>query len=74
MIRYAAIGFLALILSSSHTWAQTLKETPYFATAVADGTLPPVTERVPATPSVVAVKSLGRQGGQMRMLMGRSIK
>jgi len=49
-----------------------LIETPIFAERVASGELPPVVERVPNEPSVAEMKTLGRQGGRIRLLMGRA--
>jgi peptide/nickel transport system substrate-binding protein len=50
-------------------------ETPMFADDVAGGKLPPVAERLPASPAVVKLDgeelSSGRHGGEMRMLVGR---
>ena len=50
-------------------------ETPFFAREVADGTLPPRTERLPETPRVIDPRetggTLGRHGGAMRWLMGK---
>ena len=50
------------------------EETPYFAERVASGKLPPVAERVPQEPRVVALtapgKSIGKPGGTLRLLMG----
>ena len=54
--------------------ALTLIETPMFEDAVKAGRLPPVAERLPATPSVVALsgeRQAGRHGGDLRMLIGR---
>ena len=49
-------------------------ETPYFAAQVADGSLPPVAERLPKTPRVIDLPAMGREtgnpGGTWRMLMG----
>ena len=53
-----------------------LQETPMFTAAVASGDLPPVEARIPKRPSVVGFlspnQSIGRNGGQMRLLMGRA--
>ena len=49
-----------------------LVETPVFVERVASGELPPVAERLPAEPSVAEMETLGRHGGQMRLLMGRA--
>ena len=47
-------------------------ETPMFADAVAAGTLPPVDARIPSPPAIADVERIGRHGGTMQMLMGRS--
>ncbi|MDA0368798.1 MAG: ABC transporter substrate-binding protein [Proteobacteria bacterium] len=55
--------------------AANLIETPMFRDAVRDGTLPAVDERVPAEPSVVKFAGdlrQGRQGGEIKMLVGRA--
>jgi peptide/nickel transport system substrate-binding protein len=41
----------------------------YFAKDEAAGELPPVTERLPENPAVASMNDLGRQGGELRMLM-----
>ena len=49
-------------------------EPPFLAAAVAEGRLPPVAERIPARPAVVALeangKRPGRYGGTLRILGG----
>jgi len=45
----------------------TLRETPFFEQAVANGSLPKVDDRVPSEPSVV--DGTGAPGHQLRMLM-----
>ena len=53
-----------------------LVETKYLAERVAKGELPPVHERVPTQPSIVAfdgtTKWLGTPGGDLNMLIGRA--
>ena len=49
-----------------------LVETPVYAERVASGEMPPVTERIPTEPSIAKMKTLGRHGGQIRLLMGRA--
>ncbi|MCG8511903.1 MAG: ABC transporter substrate-binding protein, partial [Rhodospirillales bacterium] len=78
--RFASVISAALIASVSPVFlgaeAGPLTETPYFESKVATGELPPVAERVPETPSVEEMKfdgqTLGRHGGDLRTLMGRS--
>lgn len=52
------------------------KETPLLQSIVRAGKMPPVEERLPLTPKVVDLeaqgRSVGRHGGRIRMLMGRS--
>lgn len=47
---------------------------PYFAEQVAQGTLPPVSKRLPAAPATPSFegKEIGRYGGKIRMLMGKA--
>lgn len=52
-----------------------LQEPPMLEQAVGDGTLPPVDQRVPAIPLVVKAtekRTIGRSGGDLRMLVGRT--
>src|SRR5205085_11042987 len=49
-------------------WAALL-ETPMFTEAVAKGTLPAIDERVPRAPALAELETLGRPGGDLRMLM-----
>lgn len=80
------IGILArkIITALAFAWAITatstppaaafdLVETPYLEEAVAAGTLPPVSARVPEKPRIIDLASMGREpgqhGGQLRMLM-----
>src|SRR5438128_2378273 len=46
-----------------------LLETPVFAAAVAKGELPPVNRRVPSEPSLAELETIGRPGGELRLLM-----
>ena len=46
-----------------------LQETPFVADAVADGKLPPVLKRIPQEPALAELETLGRPGGELRMLM-----
>jgi peptide/nickel transport system substrate-binding protein len=51
-------------------------DAPYFADAVADGSLPPIAERIPAEPRIsdptARGQQAGRHGGTLTMLMGHS--
>jgi peptide/nickel transport system substrate-binding protein len=65
---YALLISLLLLLPVQA--AAGLRETPMFAAQVAAGTLPPVAARVPQAPDVVEdIESIGRPGGELRMLM-----
>ena len=70
----ALIAAAVLLLGPSSAAAYV--ETPLFAEAVAKGELPPVEQRVPASPSVVTMAEAGpwpvKHGGDLRMLVGRS--
>jgi peptide/nickel transport system substrate-binding protein len=59
----------ALLLLIGTSAAAELRETPLLAPLVASGALPPVAERVPRTPSVAELASVGRPGGELRLLM-----
>jgi peptide/nickel transport system substrate-binding protein len=65
-----------LLLASAGTQAGQMVETPYFEAKVAAGELPPVAQRIPATPAVAEIygegRTLGQHGGDLRTLMGRS--
>ncbi len=71
---------LFLICTAMLSWAVApvtvlfAEEPPILAESVENGDLPPMTERLPLNPKVVDFdaeqKSLGRYGGQLRMLMG----
>lgn len=74
-IRFALAGVAALsaaltVLPGPAAGASAYRETPYFVDAVTSGALPPVHERLPATPSVAqpthAGWRLGRHGGDIR--------
>ena len=46
-----------------------LLETPIFEADVAQGKLPPVASRLPREPSLAELETIGRPGGELRMLM-----
>ncbi len=63
-----ALGLLAaagLIAS-----AATVQEPPFLAPLVADGKLPPLSERLPEKPLVVKTDPAAAYGGELRMLIG----
>lgn len=59
---------LVLMLPGGAAWAL-LQETPEFAEQVASGALPPVAQRVPSEPALADLETIGRPGGELRMLM-----
>jgi peptide/nickel transport system substrate-binding protein len=63
-----ALAALFLLLFSGAGQAA-LQETPFFAEAVAAGKLPPVNKRIPSEPALAELETLGRPGGDIRMLM-----
>jgi peptide/nickel transport system substrate-binding protein len=71
-----SLGFVLVLLGAGAGAAMELVETPYFKDAVAAGRLPAVDQRVPSRPSVVAFdgaeRTIGRHGGDLRMLMARA--
>ena len=75
-LRPLAVAALAAALAWSAPAAADYQETPSLAEAVAAGALPPVAERVPAEPLVVAFDRKnakpGRHGGSIRMLMAKA--
>ena len=64
----AAIVALLLLFVAGQAEAA-LQETPFFAKAVAAGKLPPVVQRIPKEPSLAELETLGKPGGDLRMLM-----
>ena len=63
-----ALAALLVTASSAPTRAE-LKETPSLAAEVASGNLPPVASRVPREPALAELETIGRPGGELRMLM-----
>jgi peptide/nickel transport system substrate-binding protein len=63
-----AFAIIALLLAAGGAEAALL-ETPYFAADVAGGKLPPVAQRIPQEPALAELETLGRPGGDLRMLM-----
>jgi len=64
----ASLIGLLLLVAAPGAWAALL-ETPYFVDAVTSGKLPPVVQRIPHDPALAELESLGRPGGDLRMLM-----
>ncbi|MGH7093694.1 MAG: ABC transporter substrate-binding protein, partial [Stellaceae bacterium] len=49
-----------------------LAETPLLVQRVDAGKLPPVAQRIPREPALAEIETLGRPGGQLRMLMANT--
>ncbi|WP_448205176.1 ABC transporter substrate-binding protein [Azospirillum sp. sgz302134] len=75
MARRPALLALVFLALSAFSAVDEAVETPMLAGAVAAGTLPPVTQRLPAEPAVVpmdwAWQKPGRHGGDLNVLMAR---
>lgn len=62
-----SLGTALALLASGGAFAQTFAEAPMLAERVANGTLPPLAERLPTSPEVVTPhESVGTYGGVMR--------
>jgi peptide/nickel transport system substrate-binding protein len=74
IVRLSGLLALSILLAVRPAMAQDIPliETPVFVERVASGELPPVAERLPTEPSVAEMETMGRHGGQMRLLMGRA--
>ncbi len=74
VIRLSGLLALSILPGVYPALAQdvSLLETPVFIERIASGELPPVARRLPDEPSVAEMETLGRHGGQMRLLMGRA--
>src|SRR6202790_5521979 len=64
----AALFVLFLLLMPLPA-AAALVETPMFAPEVAKGALPPIAQRMPSEPALAELETIGRPGGELRMLM-----
>ncbi|HEX3881162.1 MAG TPA: ABC transporter substrate-binding protein [Stellaceae bacterium] len=62
------LALTAALALPTGAWAA-LIETPFLADEVAAGKLPPVAQRIPHEPSLAELETLGRPGGDLRMLM-----
>ena len=71
-----ALGALACLLPPASAAPATLVETPMLQADVAAKKLPPIKQRLPDNPLVVAMdgktSEMGRHGGTLNMLIGRS--
>jgi peptide/nickel transport system substrate-binding protein len=63
---------LVLLLASFPALAIDAVETPMLGLEVSTGKLPPVQKRLPQQPLVVSVENLGKHGGTLHSLVGRS--
>ncbi|MFN4310375.1 MAG: ABC transporter substrate-binding protein [Ferrovibrio sp.] len=73
LILFTAI--LSMPFGSGHAQVPEMVETPMLAGEVAAGKLPPVAERIPASPLILALKppkEAGQHGGELRTLIGRA--
>ena len=61
---------VALLMAVPGTVHAELQETPLFKQDVAGGKLSKVDERLPTDPEVAEPKTIGKSGGELRMLMG----
>lgn len=57
-----------LVMAAPSAFADFISS-PFLKDAEAKGELPPVAERLPKTPAVARMPEIGRQGGELRMLM-----
>ena len=64
--------FYLLLLVALPALAVDPVETPMLGLEVSSGRLPPVQKRLPQQPLVVSVENLGRHGGTLNSLVGRS--
>ncbi len=69
MARSMLIIAALLLAALSGPARAAMRETPFFAASVAKGELPPVASRVPREPSLAELETIGRPGGELRMLM-----
>ena len=73
---FLGVASIAMAFFIPTAAANTLLETEMFVKDVAAGKLPPIDKRLPATPLVLKLDEpemqVGRQGGTMNMLIGRS--
>ncbi|MGC2412995.1 MAG: ABC transporter substrate-binding protein [Stellaceae bacterium] len=60
---------LAAVLVTVGTARAALQETPSLLPEVEKGTLPPVASRLPSAPALAELETIGRPGGELRMVM-----
>ena len=68
--RLAPLAALALIAATIGPAGA--GESPALAELVKNGNLPPMAERMPANPRVVDVRSIGKHGGDLRIIMAKA--
>ena len=72
--RRTVLGILASTCLPASLARAALREPEFFKEKLADGLLPPMTERIPKVPRVVNLAAMGRTpgqyGGQARMIIG----
>ena len=75
-VQHKVVWLAAALVLGSPAVAQTYAETPYFAERVSKKELPPVAQRLPATPIVVDLAAKGRRpgtpGGDIVSLVSRA--
>ncbi|HTQ34964.1 MAG TPA: ABC transporter substrate-binding protein [Stellaceae bacterium] len=69
MRRALLLALAGLLVFAAGGAQATLRETPFFAKEVKSGKLPPVAQRVPSAPALAELETLGKPGGELRMLM-----
>jgi peptide/nickel transport system substrate-binding protein len=62
-------SILSILLLSAAPARAELRETPSLVPEVASGALPPVSKRIPSEPALAELETIGRPGGELRMLM-----
>jgi peptide/nickel transport system substrate-binding protein len=68
--RHFTLGLAATLAAPARGWAASLlNEAPFFQSDVASGALPPVRDRIPRDPALAEVETIGKPGGDLRMLM-----
>src|SRR5712691_12360853 len=72
-VAFSALSALVLaaflLTGSSSTARAELQETPSLLSEVTSGALPPVSKRIPNEPALAELETIGRPGGELRMLM-----
>ena len=66
------VGFMIVTATISSDVRANLIEPPALLSKVQEQELPPIEQRVPRVTSVAKTVSLGRHGGELKMLIGRT--